>query len=247
MSVRTLVGGTSLAPRLHCHFDSGKKGGEGVQNGGSTIADQNNGKAAMAWIGSGSPVSIVTIGELKTTLGTAKVNLVPLEPNDYQFSGNENNQLKLMGKMKVKLTSNGRSEETSIKVIGMQTVHHWAGSDAGVANSIGAAAVDDVMDIQVQSEQPDRPRNDRQLHFSRQLNKLFNRVGRIRNYKVRTEFFKVLMPVQQKGRRVPITLENKVDEEIKKLLSQKHIENSKSVWTNISYRREFLQLKIMGR
>ena len=65
---------------------------------------------------------------------------------------------------------------------------------------------------------------DWQKHFSKQLHHLFRRVGRIRNYKVQAEFFKNLTPIQQKGRRVPITLQEKVDKEIDKLLEQGHIQ-----------------------
>ena len=54
------------------------------------------------------------------------------------------------------------------------------------------------------------------------MSQLFHRVGRIRNYKVQAEFFKSLIPLQQKGRRVPITLQEKVDKEIDKLLAQGH-------------------------
>ena len=52
----------------------------------------------------------------------------------------------------------------------------------------------------------------------------FNRVGKIRNYKVQVEFFNNLIPIQQKGRRVPITLQDKVDGEIDKRIKQGHIE-----------------------
>ena len=52
-------------------------------------------------------------------------------------------------------------------------------------------------------------------------------MGKIRNYKVQTEFFNNLIPIQQKGRRVPITLQDKVDGEINKLIKQGHIERLK--------------------
>ena len=55
-----------------------------------------------------------------------------------------------------------------------------------------------------------------QLYFSRLVPKLFTRIGKIRNYKVQAEFFKNFVPVQQKGRRVPVTLQEKVDKEIDK-------------------------------
>ena len=52
----------------------------------------------------------------------------------------------------------------------------------------------------------------------------FTRTGKIRNYKVQAEIFKNLVPVQQKGRRVLATLQEKVDKEIDKLLAQDQIE-----------------------
>ena len=69
--------------------------------------------------------------------------------------------------------------------------------------------------------------DDWQKHFSRQFHHLFRRVGRIRNYKLQAEFFKNLVPIQQKGRRVPIKLQEKVDKEIEKLLEQGHIQKLK--------------------
>ena len=60
--------------------------------------------------------------------------------------------------------------------------------------------------------------DDWQKLFSKQFHHLFRRVGHIRNYKVQAEFFKNLIPVQHKGRQVPITLQEKVDKEIEKLL-----------------------------
>ena len=64
-----------------------------------------------------------------------------------------------------------------------------------------------------------------QEYFSKQSGKLFNRVGKIKNYKVQENFFEKLNAVQQKGQRVPITRQEEVDKEITKLLEQGHIEN----------------------
>ena len=41
---------------------------------------------------------------------------------------------------------------------------------------------------------------------------------------MQAEFFKKRIPIQQKGRRVPITLQEKVDKENDKLLEQGHIQ-----------------------
>ena len=66
-----------------------------------------------------------------------------------------------------------------------------------------------------------------QLYFSKLFPKLFTRIGKIKNYKVQAEFFKTLVPVQQNGQRVPVTVQEKVDKEIDKLLTQGHIEKLK--------------------
>ena len=49
---------------------------------------------------------------------------------------------------------------------------------------------------------------DKATAFSKQFYNLFHRAKRIRNFKKRVDFFKALMPVQQKRRRVPIISKN---------------------------------------
>ena len=49
--------------------------------------------------------------------------------------------------------------------------------------------------------------DDEQKHFSKPFSNVFNRIERIRNDKIQEEFLKNQTPVQQKGRRVPITLQ----------------------------------------
>ena len=89
-------------------------------------------------------------------------------------------------------------------------------------------------------QQQDETSDEWQLCFSKQFHILFNRIRRIRNYKVQADFFKALMPAQQKSRRVMITLQYKIDREIEKLLSQWHIKNLKGVWIKTLYRQSLL-------
>ena len=77
-----------------------------------------NGHATQAWLDSGLPISIFAIGELKHTLGTCNVRLQLLDPNDDQFRDYGNNPLKFMGKMVIKLQSNGWTTNATINVIG---------------------------------------------------------------------------------------------------------------------------------
>ena len=62
-----------------------------------------------------------------------------------------------------------------------------------------------------------------QTYFCKLYPNLFTRIGKIRNAKVRAEFFENLKAIQQKRRRVPITLQEKVDKEIHRLINEGHI------------------------
>ena len=85
---------------------------------GAKLALRINGRKTQAWIDSGSPISIFTIGELKRTLGLCNVRLQQLDPKDDQFRDYGSNPLKFLGKMIVTLQSNGWTTNATIKVIG---------------------------------------------------------------------------------------------------------------------------------
>ena len=53
---------------------------------------------------------------------------------------------------------------------------------------------------------------------------VFKRRGRVNNYKIKTEMKDGTRITQQKGRRIPIQLQDQVDSEITNLLDQEHIE-----------------------
>ena len=59
--------------------------------------------------------------------------------------------------------------------------------------------------------------------FTKKYNDVFHRLGRSRNHKVFTSFKSPLIPIQEKGRRVPIHIQTKVGAEIKKLIKEGHI------------------------
>ena len=94
-----------------------RKQKEELKVAGAKLALRINGRATQAWIDSGSPISIFTIGELKRTLGACNVRLEQLDPKDDQFWDNGNNLLKFLGKMVVTLLSNGWTTTATIKVI----------------------------------------------------------------------------------------------------------------------------------
>ena len=200
---------------------------EELRVAGAKLALKINGKATQAWIDSGSPISIFTIGELKRTLGACNAHLKPLDPKDDQFRDYGNNPLKFLVKMQVTLQPNGWTTAAAINVIGgcRPSIIGRELMPELVLMLVQAQSAKGVHSIQSHEStvETDDDLDDWQKHFSRQFHHLFRRVGRIRNYKVQAEFFKNLVPIQQKGRRVPITLQEKDDKEIKKLLEQGHI------------------------
>ena len=66
------------------------------------------------------------------------------------------------------------------------------------------------------SSQEEEEYDELQTYFCKLYPNLFTEIGKIRNAKVRANFFKNLKSIQQKGRRVPISLQDKVDKEIRK-------------------------------
>ena len=156
------------------------------------------------------------------------MQLRQLHPKDDQSRDSGNNPLKLMGKMVVTLQSNGWTTCATINVIGgcrLSIIGLDLMQELGLM-LVQAPAGQGVHNIQKQVDAAEQGEDldDWQNHFSKQFHNLFHKVGRIRNYKVQAEFFKNLLPIQQKGRRVPITLQEKVDNEIDKLLVQWHIQ-----------------------
>ena len=52
---------------------------------------------------------------------------------------------------------------------------------------------------------------------------LFVRIGKSKNHTMKTQFIKDFFPIQQKGRRIPTHLEERMEGELNKLIDQKHI------------------------
>ena len=198
-----------------------------------------NGHPMNIWIDSGSPISILTLDDLRRTVGRAGINLKQDDVDDDEFRDYSNNRIKMLGRMELELASNGWKTKAEVRVIG-GTRPSIVGRDLMGKLGLQLMQADprgEVMNIQGTEdsssekghvgESEDEQMDQWQLYFSKLFPKLFTRVGKIRNCKVQAEFFKNLVPVQQKRRRVPVTLQEKVDKEIDKLLTQGHIEKLK--------------------
>ena len=73
------------------------------------------------------------------------------------------------------------------------------------------------------SSQEEEEYDELQTYFCKLNPNLFTRIGKIQNAKVKANFFENLNPIQQTGRRVPISLQDKVDQEVTRLINEGHI------------------------
>ena len=73
-----------------------------------------------------------------------------------------------------------------------------------------------------------------QNEFNKRFPNLFTRVGRVNHHMVRNRFMKNFKPIQQKGRRIPITIQPKVEEELNRLLREGHIDKLGTCTDDIS-------------
>ena len=60
-------------------------------------------------------------------------------------------------------------------------------------------------------------------HIAKNFPYLISRIGRSKNHVAKSNFHKDYQPRHQKGRRIPINLQDKVNTELKKLIDEKHI------------------------
>ena len=97
----------------------------------------------------------------------------------------------------------------------------WARSDGNPRPGVSAKKESDGNHDEG-SSQEEEEYDELQTYFCKLYPNLFTRKGKIRNAKVRADFFENLKPIQQKGLRVPISLQDKVDKEIDRLIKEGH-------------------------
>ena len=77
----------------------------------------------------------------------------------------------------------------------------------------------------------------------KEFEELFSRKGRLEGHEINAQFKENCVPKQQKGRRIPLQLQNSVENEIKKLIKMGHIEKVNEIKDDVLYNPQFLQSK----
>ena len=187
---------------------------------GARVQVELSGKKMWLWIDSGSPVTIFSMNDLKTTLGKANIQL---QPSKKEFLDYNNNRIYILGKVTVMMSLNGWAAPAQVSVI---SGNHQSTLGRNLMGILGLELVQrkKVMGITGEgTSQEEEDYDELQTYFCKLYPNLFTRIGKIRNAKVRAEFFENLKPIQQKGRRVPISLQEKVDKEVHRLINEGHI------------------------
>ena len=187
---------------------------------GTRVQVEVSGKKMWLWIDSGSPLTIFSLTDLKTTLGKANNQL---QPSKDEFLDYNNNRIHILGKVAVTMSLNGWAAPAKFSVI---AGNHQSILGRDLMGTLGLELVQKrkVMGITGEgSGQEEEEYDEMQRYICKLYPNFCTRIGKIRNAKVRADFFKNLNPIQQKGRRVPISLKDKVDKEINRLINEGHI------------------------
>ena len=86
-----------------------------------------------------------------------------------------------------------------------------------------------VNSIFCESAEPEIKLDPDAQHIVEEFPNLFKRRGRVNNYMIKIKMKDGTRVTQQKGRRIPIQLQEQVDQEIKNLLEQGHIEKVNNI------------------
>ena len=153
---------------------------------GARVQVEVSGKKMWLWIDSGSPVTIFSITDLKTTLGKANIQL---QISKDEFLDYNNNRINILGKVAVMMSLNGWAAPTQVSVI---SGNHQSILGCDLMGTLGLELVQrkKVMGITGEgSSQEEEEYDELQTYFCKLYTNLFTRIGKIRNAKVRAEFF----------------------------------------------------------
>ena len=150
------------------------------------LKEDVSGKKMWLWIDSGSPVTIFSITDLKTTLGKANIQLQPSKDELLDYN---NSQINILGKVVVMMSLNGWAAPAQVSLISR---NHQSILGRDLMGTLGLELVQrkKVMGIKGEgSSQEEEEYDELQTYFCKLYPNLFTRIGKIRNAKVRAEFF----------------------------------------------------------
>ena len=180
-----------------------------------------NGNHFKTMIDTGSPLIIFALDEIKRIMKRKKLQVRPMiEGKRYvDFNGKP---LQLLGYVFCELQVNDsyiRKARILIARSGAKSIigREWL-------TTLRYKLEPEKGELEVNSIEKENELSPETKQLVREFPKLFKRQGKVNNYKIKFNLKPESEVTQQKGRRIPIQLQKAVDDEIKRLLEEGHIE-----------------------
>ena len=186
------------------------------------------GKKFQAIIDTGSPVSIFAIDELERIIGKYWV-VVREMIDDERYVDFNRRPLPLLGYMFVSIQV-GKTRMSKARVLvankGAKSIvgRDWLTALKYKIEQPMTRGENIVNSISCESANPEIKLSPEANQLVEEFPNLFKRRGRVNNYKIKIDMKDGTRVTQQKGRRIPLQLQDQVDKEIKQLLEQGQIE-----------------------
>ena len=177
-----------------------------------------NEKEFRAIIDTGSPVTIFTKKHVDVLLGK-NYPIRELEENEKYVDYNQQ-QIQFVGQTAARLQCGPKKMQKARLLVAQDGTKSIVGRDWIRALGLkikpeGETDSKSVVNI-VNKGQDDK--------LYKEFFELFNREGRVKDYRITAEFNNNFKPIQQKGRRIPLQLQDTVKKEIDELIKNGHIE-----------------------
>ena len=180
----------------------------------------------MMTIGTGSPVSFLNWATAKQILESSKnTKFIPQENLNLtaQFVDYDKQPINILGAITTTIRSAGWEEVGASFLITERRTRCILALDlqtkVGIHTTQKLAPKDKTRFDVLLCEQPESWKN----KFYSKFKNLFDRQGCSKNHDVSAKFKYLLCPLQEKGRNIPIHIQEKVPEEMEKLLKEGHI------------------------
>ena len=170
-------------------------------------------------INSGSPVTLISKSQFN------KTKITPLRPLETKYSDLNDNRIRFEGKTTAKVEINGTRKELELLITTKKT-NPPLGLDWMEKLGITLETSKTAPQKHQIKENPDVTK------LKTKFKKLFNENHTINELEVKIQLKEDAKLIQQKGRPIPIHLEQSVEKEIEKLIKQDHIEKAKNIDKN---------------
>ena len=181
-----------------------------------------------ATVDTGSPASFVnkkTADYILKTVPSAKVFTVQESPIDTVYVDYNRKRIELMGTLILDVSSLGWHDKSAKFLISENRTRCLLGLDLQPRLGVKTTQVRPERPLvgEVSQSNLNAASDSWKNHFHQKFFRVFTRVGRAKNHKVFSTFKSPLVPIQEKGRRVPVHIQDKVGQEIKKLIQEGHV------------------------